>query len=161
MRRRPQRFDIAHFDDLRDSFRALISSARVSTPKSLKAGAFGVDILDPDDSIFDIHVESDFVEQVDVLAEFPCDAVDGLDVRDFVDMPGQAARTDTGWAAPVPRQQLVEPVDRMIGNARQHVGEPGPRIDTIHLRCIFRPRNYAERVCFPKITRYRRVIGSA
>jgi hypothetical protein len=36
------------------------------------------------------------VEQVDIFAEFLCDAVDSLDVRDLVDVHGQAARTDTG-----------------------------------------------------------------
>jgi hypothetical protein len=35
------------------------------------------------------------MEPVDVLAEFPGDAADGLDVRDLVDVYGQAARTDT------------------------------------------------------------------
>ena len=37
IRRRPQRFDIAHVGDQRDSLRALINSIRVSTPKSVKA----------------------------------------------------------------------------------------------------------------------------
>jgi hypothetical protein len=32
---------------------------------------------------------------------------------------------------PVPRQQLVEAGRRMIGNARQHVGEPGTRIEFV------------------------------
>jgi hypothetical protein len=41
----------------------------------------------------------------------------------------------------------------MIGDARQHVGEPRLRIDVVHLRGLCRPRNYAERVCFPQISR--------
>ena len=37
--------------------------------------------------------------------------------------------------APVPRQQLVEPVRWVIGDAGQHIGEPGLRVDIVHLRC--------------------------
>jgi hypothetical protein len=35
--------------------------------------------------------------------------------------------------SPVPRQQLVEPMSRMRGDALEHVGEPRLRIDTVHL----------------------------
>ena len=35
--------------------------------------------------------------------------------------------------APVPRQQVIDPVDGVIGDARQHVGEPGSRIDIVEL----------------------------
>ena len=35
---------------------------------------------------------------------------------------------------PVPRQQFIKPVHRMSGDAREDVGEPGLRIDAIHLR---------------------------
>ena len=34
---------------------------------------------------------------------------------------------------PVPRQQLVEPMGRMPGDAGEHVGEPGLRVDVVHL----------------------------
>src|SRR5579859_8284649 len=34
---------------------------------------------------------------------------------------------------PIPRQQLVEPLDGMLGDARENVGEPGLWIDIIHL----------------------------
>src|SRR5208282_1113182 len=34
---------------------------------------------------------------------------------------------------PVPGQQLVQPPGGMIGNAAQHVGEPGLRINTVEL----------------------------
>jgi hypothetical protein len=35
--------------------------------------------------------------------------------------------------SPVPRQQLVEPMSRMRGDAREDVGEPGLRVDAVHL----------------------------
>src|SRR5262245_50316221 len=36
--------------------------------------------------------------------------------------------------SPVPRQELVELVDGVLGNARQYVGEPRLRINVVHLR---------------------------
>jgi hypothetical protein len=53
-----------------------------------------VEIVDPDDAVLDIHVECDLMEPDGIFAEFVCDAVDGLDVQDLVDVHGQAARTD-------------------------------------------------------------------
>ena len=35
--------------------------------------------------------------------------------------------------APVPRQEFLKPASRVSGNARQHVREPGQRIDAVHL----------------------------
>ena len=35
---------------------------------------------------------------------------------------------------PVPGQELVEALGRMLGDASEHVGEPGLRIDVVHLR---------------------------
>jgi hypothetical protein len=51
---------------------------------------------------------------------------------------------------PIPWQELVEPLDRMLGDACENVGEPGLRIDVIHLGGLCRPANYAERVRFPQ-----------
>jgi hypothetical protein len=34
--------------------------------------------------------------------------------------------------SPVPRQQFVEPVDRVLGDTGQHVGQPSLRIHVIH-----------------------------
>jgi hypothetical protein len=34
--------------------------------------------------------------------------------------------------APIPWQQLIEPLDRMLGDAVQNVGEPGLWIDVVH-----------------------------
>ena len=48
--------------------------------------------------------------------------------------------------APVPRQQIIEPMNRMLGNASEDVGEPGLRINIVHLGRLCRPPNYAERV---------------
>ena len=40
-------------------------------------------------------------------------------------------------AAPIPWQQFVESLNGMLGNARQNVGEPGLRIDVVHLGCDY------------------------
>jgi hypothetical protein len=50
--------------------------------------AFVVETMDPDEAVFGLHSQSDVIERVDVLAEFLCDKIDGLDVRDLVDMHG-------------------------------------------------------------------------
>src|SRR5258706_166414 len=34
---------------------------------------------------------------------------------------------------PIPREQLVELVSRMLGDASEDVGEPGLRVDVVHL----------------------------
>jgi hypothetical protein len=35
--------------------------------------------------------------------------------------------------APIPWQQMIEPVNRMFGNASENVSEPGLRINIAHL----------------------------
>jgi hypothetical protein len=50
---------------------------------------------------------------------------------------------------PVPGQQLVDVLGRMILQSRQNVGEPRLRVDVVELGGLCRPRNYAERVRFP------------
>jgi len=50
---------------------------------------------------------------------------------------------------PIPRQQFVDPSDRMVGQLGEHVGEPGARIDVVELGGLCRPVNYAERSRFP------------
>jgi hypothetical protein len=35
--------------------------------------------------------------------------------------------------APIPWQQIIEPVNRMLGNASENVGEPSLRINIVHL----------------------------
>ena len=50
------------------------------------------------------------------------------------EMAGKVRRPD-GHAlqrSPVPREQFVEPVDRVLGDTGQHVGQPSLRIDVIH-----------------------------
>jgi hypothetical protein len=47
---------------------------------------------------------------------------------------------------PVPGQQLGDALGRMILQARQHVGQPGLRIDVVELGGLCRPPNYAERL---------------
>ena len=41
-------------------------------------------------------------------------------------------------------------MSRLLGDAGQHVGEPGLRIDVIQFGGLCRPPNYAERGCFPQ-----------
>jgi hypothetical protein len=53
-------------------------------------------------------------------------------------------------AAPVPGQELADPLGGMIRQSRQHVGEPGLRIDLIELGSLCRPPNYAEHSGFPQ-----------
>ena len=36
---------------------------------------------------------------------------------------------------PIPRQEFVEPVGRVLGDAGQNVGQPGLRIDVVHFCC--------------------------
>lgn len=40
---------------------------------------------------------------------------------------------NAGWLAPVPWQEFVETADRMVGDARQHVGEAGLRVGVVEL----------------------------
>jgi hypothetical protein len=47
-------------------------------------------------------------------------------------------------AFPGPGHNFVDPPDRVVGQARQNVGEPGLRIDIIELAGLCRPPNYAE-----------------
>jgi hypothetical protein len=54
---------------------------------------------------------------------------------------------------PVPGQQLVDAVDRVIGDAGEHVAQVTLRIETIHLGGLCRAPNYAERACFPQDSR--------
>jgi len=35
---------------------------------------------------------------------------------------------------PVPREQLIEPIDFVIMNAVEHIGQIGLRVDAVHLR---------------------------
>jgi hypothetical protein len=49
----------------------------------------------------------------------------------MVRRPGWPAR----WGMPIPWQQFVEFLVRMLGDASEDVGEPGLRINFIHLGC--------------------------
>ena len=50
--------------------------------------AFVVETVDPDEAVLGLHYQSDVIERVGVLAEFLCDKIDGLDMRDLVNMDG-------------------------------------------------------------------------
>ena len=49
---------------------------------------------------------------------------------------------------PVPGEQLVQAAGVVVGNAPQHVGEPGLRIEVVELGGLCRLPNYAERARF-------------
>src|SRR5208282_156424 len=62
-------------------------------------------------------------------------AANRLDVRDLVDVHGSRRERCDGarQGPPVPRQQLIEPMRGMGGDAREDIGEPGLGIDAVHL----------------------------
>ena len=51
---------------------------------------------------------------------------------------------------PRPRKQFVDPVDRVVGDAREDVAQVSFRIETIELGGLYHPLNYAERTRFPQ-----------
>jgi hypothetical protein len=53
---------------------------------------------------------------------------------------------------PVPRNQLIQPVRGLAGDAVEDIGQPGLWIDAIHLAGLCRAPNYAERVRFPQVS---------
>ena len=139
IRRRPQAIAVWLFHRLRSvgsSLWILISSIRFSIPKSVNAiTPSSADPVDPYQAVFGLHFGGDVEQPILVLTEFFGDLADRRDVGDFVDVHGQAARAKVAWTLcrPVPRQQFIEPVRGMGGDAREDVGEPGLRIDAIHL----------------------------
>jgi hypothetical protein len=46
--------------------------------------------------------------------------------------------------------RLPKPMRRMGDDADEDIGQPGLRIDTVHLGRLCRLPNYAERACFPR-----------
>jgi len=36
---------------------------------------------------------------------------------------------------PIPREQLIEPIDLVVVNAVEHIGQISLRVDAVHLRC--------------------------
>jgi hypothetical protein len=48
----------------------------------------------------------------------------------------------------MPRQQLVDAVDRMVSDALKHRVQVGKRLDTVQARRLCRLPNYAERARF-------------
>jgi hypothetical protein len=91
--------------------------------------------LDPDHAIFRLHFQGDVEEEVDVFAEVLCDKVYGPDVGDLIEVHGSGRERRDGLRqrSPVPRQQFIEPMRGMGGDAREDVGEPRLRIDAVHL----------------------------
>ena len=103
--------------------------------------------MDVEAPIFGEHVDRQIVQAVFVLAE----EVGGVgDREDGADGGHRSGRQPAQWRAglPVPWQQFVELTSRMFGDAGEDVGEPGLRIDVIHLGGLCRSPNYAERAPF-------------
>ena len=46
------------------------------------------------------------------------------------------SRTYSDILSVLPRQQLVDPVDLVVGDAAEDIGEPGLRIDVVELGCL-------------------------
>src|SRR3954454_7336681 len=44
-----------------------------------------------------------------------------------------SARGNGAGGLPGPRQEVADPLGRMVGQSRQHVGEPGLRVDVVEL----------------------------
>ena len=55
-----------------------------------------------------------------------------------------------GWAAQFHGSRSASLRLRDVGDAAEHVGEPGLRIDVVELGGLCRPPNYAERARFPQ-----------
>jgi hypothetical protein len=75
-------------------------------------------------------VEPDVERHLDTAQDCGLDIVEG-DLE-----PGDRVGTHFSTlhlGSPVPRQQLVEPVDGVIVDAGEHVGEPGLRIDAVEV----------------------------
>src|SRR3984893_10918013 len=59
--------------------------------------------------------------------------------------PRFGASASSAARTPIPGQQLVDTIDRVSGDSRQHVVQVGLRIKAIHLGALCRHPNYAER----------------
>jgi hypothetical protein len=53
-------------------------------------------------------------------------------------------------ALPIPGQQVIDALGRMILQAREDIREPGLRIDIVESGGLCRLPNYAEWACFPR-----------
>ena len=79
-------------------------------------------------------IEPDVERHLDAAQYRGLDAVEG-DLQS-----GDGGGTHAGYfttlrlGSPVPGQKLVEPVDCVIGDPRQHIRQPGLRIDVVELR---------------------------
>ena len=104
-------------------------SGRKSNAIPLGSRALIVEAIDGQAPRFGIHFESDIRQPVLILAQHRRDTSYGEDST--WGRHNQAA--SSRWLRlPVPRQQLVER-DRVLGDAGEDIGEPGLRIDVVHL----------------------------
>ena len=79
-------------------------------------------------------VEPDVERHLDPAQDRGSDVVEG-DLEAGDDDGAHAATLRRSIVdGPVPRQEFVEPVDGVIGDASKHVGEPGLRIDVVEFR---------------------------
>ena len=64
--------------------------------------------------------------------------------------------------SPIPWQEFVDAIDRMVGDAGEDVGEPSLRIDVVHLGTFMPPAELCRTGLFSPVIRCdRHVIGSA
>ena len=59
-----------------------------------------------------------------------------------------------GGFGPVPGQQIIKALGWLARDAGQHIGQPGLRVDIVHLGRLCRTPNYAERRSYSQ--RYQR-----
>src|SRR6266436_3015831 len=62
--------------------------------------------------------------------------------------PLGSRRFGTTWhgLSPVPGQKLIQPVDSVVIDAREHVGKPGLRVDVVEFDCLQRDRRDRSRI---------------
>jgi CIC family chloride channel protein len=88
-----------------------------------------VDVPDGEAAVFRLHVHGYVVQQVLVFAEHLGHAADGEDGTRRRHRSGRTV--DASGPRPMPGQQFLQPRGRVIGDAREHIGEPGTGIDIV------------------------------
>ena len=90
------------------------------------------DAVDAQAAVLREHVDREVVQPLLVLAEQSGDVADREDGGDGGH--GQAARPTEARAAASSTAAARRACDGMLGDAGEHVGEPGLRVDVVHLR---------------------------
>jgi hypothetical protein len=100
------------------------------------------DIPDGKDTVFRLHVHGDVAQQVLVFAKHLGHPGDGGGGTGRRHRSGRAI--EAGSSRPMPGEQFLQPRGGVITDAREHVGEPGARIDVVQL-CRYNQRIHRRR----------------